>query len=89
MERTLPGNKILDGCKKNDRKYQEILYKAYYTPFIDLVKNDITNNAEECLNQAFLSIFKNIKSYNYEMPFEDWLTSFIKDAIKNNKISQN
>ena len=87
--KNLPKSEILEGCKNNDRKSQEILYKAYYTPFINLVKNEIEDAAEECLNRAFLSIFKNIKSYNYEMPFDDWITSFVNEAIRNNKISQN
>ena len=88
MEKNLQKSKILEGCKKNDRDSQELLYKAYYPVCLDLVKENISepDNAINCLNQGFLSLFKNIASYNYNEPFEDWLLGFIKKAIEINKI---
>jgi len=84
MEENLPKSEILEGCKNNNRKYQEILYKAYYPLLMGMVKDYIKDpgEAEKCLNQGFLTIFKRIGKYDYKTPFEEWLSGFIRKSIK-------
>ena len=59
---------VIDGCKTNDRRAQELLYKHYYKAMISLclryTKNE--SDAVEVLNNGFLRVFKNIKQYDPE-----------------------
>ncbi|MEO8720146.1 MAG: RNA polymerase sigma factor [Ginsengibacter sp.] len=59
-------NKIIEGCKINDRRSQELLYKEFYMSMASLCKRYISNeqDAMQILNDGFLKIFKNIQLYN-------------------------
>lgn len=84
MEKNLQRSEILDGCARNERKYQEILYKAYYPFFIEVVQESIKDRSQaiDRLNLGFLQIFKTIGSYDYQTPFEEWILDRFKEAIK-------
>lgn len=59
---------IIEGCKNNDRKAQERLYKNYYRALllISMRYSQNEHDAMEVLNSAFLKIFKNIGRYQFE-----------------------
>jgi RNA polymerase sigma factor (sigma-70 family) len=59
-------HEIIEGCKKNDRKAQERLYKDYYRAMITLCLRYTKNEADavEVLNNGFLKVFKYIHKYN-------------------------
>jgi len=71
--------KIVEGCKKNDRKSQRLLYEAYYARFMNVTLRYIKEpeEAKECLNQAFLRIFKKIDLYTETGSFEGWMNRII------------
>ena len=56
---------IISGCKKDDRKAQEKLYRNYYrammTVCLRYTRND--EDAVEVLNNGFLKVFRNIHRY--------------------------
>ncbi|MCX6315869.1 MAG: RNA polymerase sigma factor [Bacteroidetes bacterium] len=58
--------KILEGCKKEDRKAQEQLYRNYYRAMASLclryTKNE--SDAVEVLNTGFFKVYKNIHRYD-------------------------
>lgn len=58
--------KILEGCKKGDRRAQEQLYRSYYRAMATLclryTKSE--DDALEALNTGFYKVYKNIHSYN-------------------------
>lgn len=58
--------KILEGCKKGDRKAQEQLYRNYYRAMTAIclryTKNE--NDALEVLNTGFYKVYKNIDRYD-------------------------
>lgn len=56
---------LIDGCKKNDRRAQEQLYKNYYKAMMKLCVRYMANDADavEVLNNGFLKVFKNIHRY--------------------------
>ena len=58
--------KIIEGCKINDRRSQELLYKEFYMSMASLCKRYISNeqDAMDILNDGFLKIFRNIQLYN-------------------------
>ena len=58
-------NEILDGCRNDDRKAQERLYRNYYRAMMSLCLRYTKNeeDALEVLNTGFLKIFRNIHRY--------------------------
>jgi len=56
---------ILDGCRHDDRKAQEKLYRNYYRAMMSLCLRYTKNeeDALEVLNTGFLKIFRNIHRY--------------------------
>lgn len=57
---------VLSGCRRNDRRAQELLYRSFYRAMMTLclryTKND--SDAVEVLNNGFLKVFKNIHRYD-------------------------
>jgi len=67
---------LIEGCKKNDRKAQELLYKKFYIAMSSLCIRYINNqqDAMQVLNDGFLKVFKNIGMYNpYQAGFYTWI----------------
>ena len=58
-------NEILDGCRNDNRKAQEKLYRNYYRAMMSLCLRYTKNeeDALEVLNTGFLKIYKNIHRY--------------------------
>jgi RNA polymerase sigma factor (sigma-70 family) len=73
---------ILDGCKRDDRRAQELLYKSFYRAMVTLclryTKND--QDAVEVLNNGFLKVFKNIQRYD---PGQASLYTWIRTIVVN------
>ena len=61
-------NELIDGCKADDRKAQEKLYRNYYRAMMSLCLRYTKNeeDALEILNTGFLKIFRNIYRYDAE-----------------------
>ena len=57
---------LIDGCRNDDRKAQEKLYRNYYRAMMSLCLRYTKNeeDALEVLNTGFLKIFKNIHRYD-------------------------
>lgn len=57
---------LIEGCKKNDRKAQELLYTKFYVQMVALCTRYVSNqqDAVQVLNDGFLKIFRNIHSYD-------------------------
>ena len=71
---------LIEGCKKNDRKSQELLYKKFYVAMASLCMRYISDqqNAMQVLNDGFLKVFRNIKSYDAtKAGFYTWLRKII------------
>jgi RNA polymerase sigma factor (sigma-70 family) len=57
---------IIAGCKQNDRKAQERLYRSFYESMMNLCVR-YTKDEEDAklvLNTGFLKVFKNIEKYD-------------------------
>ena len=92
MKKNIALSEIIEGCKKNDRKYQEILYTSWYSIFLSIVRKYIKDSglAEESLNNGFLKIYKNIDKYNYSGSFEGWMKKIIqREAINSLVLAKN
>jgi RNA polymerase sigma factor (sigma-70 family) len=73
---------VIAGCKRGDRRSQEILYRNYYRAMISVclwyTKNE--EDAVEVLNNGFLKVFKNISRYD---PVKGSVFTWIRKIIVN------
>ena len=83
---------LIELCGKNDPKAQFKLYKLYYKAMYNsslrIVKDPY--EAEDIMQEAFLSAFKNISKYKGEVSFGAWLKKIVinrsLDSLKKRKL---
>lgn len=66
---------IIAGCKKNNRVFQEYLYKQYYSLFLKVCcryARDI-QDAEQLMHDGFIKIFNHIHDFENKGSFEGWM----------------
>jgi len=75
---------IVEGCVKNDRKYQQILYKQTFTKVMGACLRYSSNydEAMDFVQDGYLKVFENIGSYKPSGS----LTSWVKRIVVNNLI---
>ncbi len=76
--------KILKGCRENDRRSQQALYDRFYgyALTVALPYCSREQEAREVLNDAFLKIFTGIERYDESFTFNTWLrTIVVRTAI--------
>lgn len=66
---------LIEKCKRNDAKAQGELYKLYANKLFTLCLKYSRNKAEaeDNLQDAFLTIFKKIGQFKYKGAFEGWI----------------
>lgn len=77
---------IIEGCRRNKRQYQDMLYSKYSGMFYGLCLRYTKNQpeAEDVMQEAWVKIFKNISSYKMENSFEGWMRRImVNTAITN------
>jgi RNA polymerase sigma factor (sigma-70 family) len=70
---------LLDGCKNNDQKAQFQIYKLYYKAMFNTslrIVNDIME-AEDVMQESFLSAFEKIDTYSGTVSFGAWLKKIV------------
>ena len=73
---------IIEGCKQQNRKAQEALYKAYYKAMMTICLRYTRNedDAVEVLNNGFLKVFQHIQRYD---PAQASLYTWIRTIVVN------
>ena len=76
---------LLIGCQKNDRESQKLLYQNFYAygMSICLPYADDREEAAEVLNDGFMKIFKNVKTFDLSRPFEPWFRKIMVNTAIN------
>jgi RNA polymerase sigma-70 factor (ECF subfamily) len=72
---------LIDGCRRGDQKAQFQIYKLYYKAMYNTslrIVND-TMEAEDIMQEAFLSAFEKIGSYSGTVSFGSWLKKIVKN----------
>ena len=66
---------LLQGCKRNDRDSQRLLYQHYYSYALSICIRYSRNVAEakEVVNDGFMKVFSKIDQYNSQTSFLGWL----------------
>ncbi|HPA86895.1 MAG TPA: sigma-70 family RNA polymerase sigma factor [Bacteroidales bacterium] len=70
---------LLDGCKAGDQKAQFQIYKLYYKAMYNTslrIVND-TMEAEDIMQESFLSAFEKIETYSGTVSFGAWLKKIV------------
>ena len=65
---------LIDACKNNDRRAQEMIYKTFYDSVYNTAYSYIEDKqrTEEVTNNAFLVIFKKIGTFGFKGSFDGW-----------------
>jgi len=82
---------LINDCKNGDQKAQFQIYKLYYKAMYNTslrIVND-TMEAEDIMQESFLSAFEKIGSYSGTVSFGAWLKTIVQnrsiDALRKNK----
>lgn len=70
---------IIEGCVKGDSKCQQIIYQKFYGKMLGACMrySKDREEARDILQDGFLKVFTNIKSYGGKGSFEGWLRKVI------------
>ncbi|MBD0831346.1 RNA polymerase sigma factor [Aestuariibaculum sediminum] len=76
-------NQLIEHCKKNDTRAQSELYKLFSGKLFTLCLKYSRNYAEaqDHLQDAFLTIFDKINQYKYKGSFEGWLRRITVNTV--------
>lgn len=83
---------IIDQCKEGSQKAQFQLYKLYYKSMYSVSLRIVNNEmeAEDVMQEAFLSAFNKMDSYKGEVSFGAWLKRIVVnrslDYLKKRKV---
>jgi RNA polymerase sigma factor (sigma-70 family) len=77
---------LIEGCVKNDRRAQEMLYRKYYGKMMTTCLRYTYNqdDALEALNYGFFKVFKNIAQYTGKGSFDGWVYQIVRNAVLDN-----
>lgn len=84
---------IIDLCVEGNEKAQFQLYKLYYKALYSVSLRIVNNEveAEDVMQEAFLSAFRKIKTYRGEVSFGAWLKKIVVnrslDYLKKRKVN--
>ena len=90
-ESKLSEEQLIEGCCKNRRKYQRLLYERYcdamFTIAFRIVKDmDVANDV---LQEAFVQVFRDIKQFRRDSTIGAWIkTIVVRNAIKKLKTEE-
>ncbi len=66
---------LVEGCIREDRKYQKILWNIYSAKLMSLCLRYCKNQeeAEDALMEAFVRIYDKMESFRYQSSLETWM----------------
>jgi len=78
-------DKIINGCRKEQRASQKELYKMFYGYGMSLTLRyaDSRDQAVAILNDSFMKVYDNIKQFDTSRPFKPWLRRIIINTAIN------
>ena len=70
---------LIEGCKSGDQKAQFKIYKLYNKTMYNLSMSIVNNriDAEEIIQESFISAFEKINTYSGAISFDDWLQRIV------------
>ncbi len=73
---------LIDGCRKGDRKFQDLLYKQFYGFALGICLRYARSREEaiEIVNDGFYKILTNLDKYSPGLSFKGWLRTIMVNA---------
>lgn len=70
---------LIRKCKKGDLRYQEKLYKCFFSYAMGVGLRYLSNrdDALEAVNDAFIKAFGAMHHFNEDLPFKPWLSRIV------------
>lgn len=78
-------SQIIEGCKKRDKRCQELLYHKYKAALFGICLRYCKNreDAEDVLQEGYIKIFSNMETFRQEGSFEGWLKRIMVNTALN------
>lgn len=78
----LHDKQLVEGCRKHERKTQELLYRKYAGEMLRvcLAYEPDRDEAKDILQNAFLKVFRNIEAYNGDGTLKAWIRRIINNT---------
>ena len=75
-------SELIQGCKNNDRKYQELLYRKFAKKMYGICLSYAKDRsmAQEILQDGFVKVFKKIDTFKEQGPLEGWIRRIITNT---------
>ena len=78
---------LINRCRKDDSKAQEMLYKSFYAYAMAICVRYCINrdDALEAVNDAFVKLFKTIKTFENNRLIKPWFRQIIVNSAIDNR----
>jgi len=82
-KKTYTDQELVQGCAKNDRHYQELLYRKYVNTmmYMCLRYTEDKDIAMQIVNDGFLKAFKKIGSFSFKGSLEGWIRKIVYHSL--------
>lgn len=83
-------NDLIEGCIKGERRWQKALYDCYAKKMMVVCLRycKARQEAEDVLQEAFIKVFENIKSYRGEASIAYWIKRIVINTALNSQRSK-
>ncbi len=83
FKRTYTEEELVKGCIRNERRFQELLYRRYFDKMFAMCRKHVTNEDEafSILNNGFLRVFTKLDLYGFKGSLEGWIRRIIYHAM--------
>ncbi|MEM1121328.1 MAG: RNA polymerase sigma factor [Bacteroidota bacterium] len=80
---TYSEKELVEGCVRNDRTYQETLYRRFYPTMIGMCLRytQDRNLAMEIVNTGFLRVFKKLHTFKFAGSLEGWIRKVVYHSL--------
>jgi RNA polymerase sigma-70 factor (ECF subfamily) len=70
---------IVNGCIRNDRKCQKVIFEMYYGKMMSACLRYISDKdeAQDILQEGFIKVFNNIAKFDFNGSLEGWIRKII------------
>jgi RNA polymerase sigma factor (sigma-70 family) len=77
---------LVNGCLKNDRRFQELLYRKFSREMynICLAYEDDKDEAKDILQEGFIKVFRSIRNYDRRGSLKGWIRRIIINTAIDN-----
>jgi RNA polymerase sigma factor (sigma-70 family) len=78
----LSDDDLIRGCRENNRKCQEMIYRRYAKTMYNLclIYESDRDHAKDILQEAFIKIFRNIASFDNKGSLKGWMKKIITNT---------